>query len=90
MNNCALRSPRTIQLIDPEELELQKSLLREPVGEPGSGYRRYTAAMYFHKRGEISLELLEVYRRCCKFDHEDPMEVARHDGIDELPAHLQT
>jgi len=90
MNSCALRSPRTIQLIDPEELELQKSLLREPVGAPGSGYMRYTAAMYFHKRGEISLELLEVYRRCCKFDQEDPMEVARHDGIDELPAHLQT
>ena len=59
----------------------QIALLRLPVGEPGSGNARYAAAMYFYKRGEISADLLEVYRKCCKFDAEDPQAVARYEGV---------
>ena len=62
--------------MDAKEFELQRKQLHTPVGEAGSGYMRYSAAMYFHKAGKLSLELLEIYRRCCKFDNEDPREVA--------------
>lgn len=59
----------------------QKTLFLSAVGEKGSGYNRYSAAMYFHKEGIISLELLEIYRRCCKLDNEDPTKLAIHEGI---------
>jgi hypothetical protein len=59
----------------------QLDLLRTPIGKPASGYARYAAAMYFYKSGKISTGLLEMYRRCCKLDHEDPVAVAYHDGI---------
>jgi hypothetical protein len=65
-----------------EEQERQRELLEMPVGIPGSGYARYQAAMYFHAQGRIGDELLEIYRICCKHDGEDPVAVARHEGID--------
>jgi hypothetical protein len=37
--------------------------------------------MYFYKRGEISTDLLEVYRKCCKFDAEDPVDLARYEKL---------
>ncbi len=77
------------QNIDAKELGEQRELLFKPVGEPGTGYMRYSAAMFFHMRGEISVDLLEMYRRCCKFDHEDPIAVARYNGIDETVDHLK-
>ena len=61
------------------------SLLRRPVGEPGSGAARYGAAMYFHNRGKVSAEMLEIYRRCCKFDREDPLLLARLEGVEAFP-----
>ena len=60
-------------------------LLRRPVGEPGSGAARYGAAMFFYNRGEVSGEMLEIYRRCCKFDHEDPLLLARLEGVEAFP-----
>lgn len=69
-----------IEKTDQTGLE-QLDLLRTPVGNPASGYARYAAAMYFYKAGQISHSLLEMYRRCCKLDHEDPLAVARHDGV---------
>lgn len=63
------------------EDERQMLLLNEPLGLPGSGNTRYSAAMYFYKRGEISADLLEVYRKCCKFDAEDPVKVARYERV---------
>ena len=63
------------------EDEVQMEYLRTPVGAPGSGNARYAAAMYFYKRGAISADLLEVYRKCCKFDHEDPLAVARYEDL---------
>jgi len=69
---------------DPDELARQRLLILSSIGEEGSGYSRYSAAMYLHKQGMLSLELLEIYRRCCKFDNEDPNELARHEGIKTL------
>lgn len=64
----------------------QLALLRLPVGAPGSGAARYGAAMHFHNRGRISPEMLEIYRRCCKFDREDPISIARLEGVRGFPA----
>lgn len=61
--------------------------LRAPVGQPGSGAARYGAAMFFYQRGEMSAEALEVYRRCCKLDDEDPVDLMRFEGI-EVPSVL--
>ena len=66
------------------EFEQQKAQLFSKVGEPGSGAGRYAAAMYFYNQGRISVELLEIYRRCSKFDFEDPVKLARHEGL-EVP-----
>ncbi len=66
---------------------IQTALLQTPTGISGSGFTRYAAAMYFYKQGKISPELLEIYRRCCKWDDEDPRKLAEHEGIElrELP-----
>ena len=63
------------------ETARNRALLALPVGQPGSGAARYGAAMYFHQRGEMSGALLEIYRRCCKLDAEDPRDLARFEGI---------
>jgi len=67
-----------------QEFSQQHALLYCEIGKPGSGYTRYSAAMYFYMKGLVSAELLEIYRRCCKFDHENPLELARHEDIDTL------
>ena len=72
-------------MIDIDELDEtgkeQLHLLATPVGRARSGYARYGAAMYFYQRGKLSKDVLEMYRRCCKLDKEDPLAVAVHDGI---------
>lgn len=65
-----------------DEFNLQRSLLLSRIGEEGSGYARYSAAMFFHKQDLLSLDLLEIYRRCCKLDNEDPIALARHENIE--------
>jgi hypothetical protein len=57
-----------------EETHQQWRLVLTPLGEPWSGRARYAAAMYFHKRLEMSAEVLEVYRICSRLDDEDPAE----------------
>ena len=54
-------------------------------GAPGSGARRYAAAMYFFNRGEMTAEMLEIYRCCSKFDHEDPIKVAKYEAVPVPP-----
>ena len=49
----------------------QWALVNTPLGEHWSGRTRYAAAMYFHKKGEMSAETLEVYRICARLDHQD-------------------
>ena len=50
-------------------------------GAPGSGARRYAAAMYFYTKGALSAEVLEIYRRCFQLDDEDPVDLARFEGV---------
>ena len=63
----------------------EQERLSTPVGLPGSGAMRYGAAMYFYARGNMPAEMLEIYRLCCKFDHEDPIAIARFEGIPVPP-----
>lgn len=70
------------------ELKIQKTLLTYKVGISGSGYIRYGAAMYFYNLGILSDEMLEIYRRCCKFDNEDPIDLARFEQISNLKINL--
>ena len=70
------------------ELKIQKTLLNYKVGISGSGYIRYGAAMYFYNLGILSDEILEIYRRCCKFDNEDPIDLARFEQISNLKINL--
>jgi hypothetical protein len=67
--------------VDQSALDHQKGLLLTDVGADGSGAVRYAAAMYFYNLEMISAGLLEIYRMCSKFDHEDPIGVAEFEGI---------
>ena len=49
--------------------------LNTPLGEPGSGRRRYGAVMALHRAGQISDAVLEVYRVCSASDRQDPEAV---------------
>ena len=53
------------------------SLILSPAGEEWSGRARYAAAMYFYRMGEMSAEVLEIYRICSRLDAEDPVSVLR-------------
>ena len=64
-----------------DEFSRQMEDLFSPVGVTGSGRARYSAAMYFYNLGIVSAELLEIYRRCCKFDSEDPVILAELEGV---------
>ena len=67
------------------EFKKQKILLASKVGTPGSGAIRYAAAMYFYNHGKVSPEMLEIYRRCCKLDREDPIDLAQFEGVEIIP-----
>ncbi len=67
---------------DPDLLSRQQFLISTAVGEPGSGAVRYAAAMSLYQQGELSAEMLEIYRRCCKLDYEDPVDLARFEQAD--------
>jgi hypothetical protein len=56
-------------------------LVRTPLGEEWSGRTRYAAAMYLYRKGEMSAEVLEVYRTCSRLDSEDPLAIIRDRGI---------
>ena len=49
-------------MADDDEVRENWMLVNTPLGEEWSGRTRYAAAMFFHKRGEMSAEALEVYR----------------------------
>lgn len=68
-------------LADDVEFKAQRRLLTLPVGQPGSGAARYAAAMFFYQQKLMSAELLEIYRRCCKLDAEDPVDLAAFEGV---------
>ena len=51
------------------------------LGEPGSGKRRYAAAMRLYHQGHLSAEALEVYRVCAARDGDDPALLLRNRGL---------
>lgn len=57
------------------------TLIATPTGEEWSGRARYAAAMFFYQRGEMSAEVLEVYRVCSRLDAEDPLAIIRDRGV---------
>lgn len=76
---------------EPDEVSRQIDLLATPVGQPRSGATRYAAAMFLFHEGRLTADVLEIYRRCCKFDDEDPVDLARFEGLDpRLQTHPET
>lgn len=73
---------------NPNEIGMQQALLNSKIGISGSGYARYGAAMYFYNQGKLSAAMLEIYRRCCKFDNEDPVDLAKFEKISNLKIKL--
>ena len=63
----------------------EQQYLSTAIGQPGSGKVRYGAAMYFYARGDMPADMLEIYRLCSKLDREDPIKVARFEGIPVPP-----
>ena len=55
--------------------------LDAPLGQPGSGRARYGAAMALYAQGQISAEVLEVYRIASAHDGRDPAVVLREMGL---------
>lgn len=70
------------------EKKIQQELLNSKLGVSGSGYARYGAAMYFYNQGILSEAMLEIYRRCCKFDNEDPIDLAEFEKVPNLKIKL--
>lgn len=70
------------------EKKMQQELLNSKLGISGSGYARYGAAMYFYNQGILSEAMLEIYRRCCKFDNEDPIDLAEFEEVPNLKIKL--
>ena len=58
-----------------DETRQNWTLIRTPPGTEWSGRTRYAAAMFFFQNGEMSAEVLEVYRICSRLDGEDPLDV---------------
>jgi hypothetical protein len=58
-----------------------------PLGQPGSGRLRYSAAMAQYQLGRLSAEALEVFRICAPRDGEDPAGLLAARGLlEDLPA----
>jgi hypothetical protein len=58
-----------------------------PLGQPGSGRLRYSAAMAQYRLGRLSAEALEVFRICSPRDGEDPAGLLAARGLlGDLPA----
>ena len=55
--------------------------IHEPLGQPGSGRVRYGAAMALYQAGQISAEVLEVYRVAAAHDGRDPSQILREWGL---------
>jgi hypothetical protein len=53
------------------------ALILTRAGEEWSGRARYAAAMYFFQKGEMSTEVLEIYRVCSRIDDEDAIDALK-------------
>lgn len=60
-----------------DETRQNWELVKTPPGIEWSGRTRYGAATFLYHQGEMSAEVLEVYRICSRLDAEDPLDVLR-------------
>ncbi|OJF92456.1 hypothetical protein AX760_12515 [Pararhizobium antarcticum] len=60
-----------------EENARNWELINTPPGVVWSGRTRYASATFFYHGGQMSAEVLEVYRICSRLDAEDPLDVLR-------------
>lgn len=60
-------------------------LIHAPLGEPGSGWVRYGAAMALYREGLLSEPVLEIYRICSPLDHQDPAPLLSDKGLPMPP-----
>lgn len=59
-------------------MTMPSDVMSPPLGEPGSGFARYAAAMSLYQSGLIRADTLEVFRICASEDGLDPLaELAR-------------
>lgn len=63
------------------EYESRLADLTCEIGGPGSGKIRYAAAMYFYALQDMPADVLEIYRRCCNDDQEDPVDLLKFEGL---------
>lgn len=56
-------------------------LLQTPLGHPGSSRLRYSAAMTLYQAGEITAEVLEIYRHCTSNDTQDAKALLADYGL---------
>ena len=63
------------------EISIQRELLFTSVGIKGSGAIRYGAAMFLYNVGLVNKDMLDIYRICSKYDHENPRDLAQHEGV---------
>ena len=42
----------------------------------------------FYNQGILTEAMLEIYRRCCKFDNEDPIDLAEFEKVPNLKIKL--
>jgi hypothetical protein len=71
-----------------EELERMKAEFTLPAGLPGSGRRRYAAAMWFYLHGVLSEDELETYRALAMDDRADPVTELRRIGTADAALRL--
>ena len=64
-----------------KEQAYQLELLLSDTGSGVDGTARYAAAMYFYNLDMLPADILEIYRRCSRLDNEDPIEVAKYEGL---------
>lgn len=57
------------------------TLLHTSLGQPGSGRVRYGAAMALYREGQITAEVLEVYRVASAHDGQDPVAICAERGL---------
>ena len=69
--------PRSPDLSRRHATELDELAL--PPGLPGSGRRRYAAAMWFHLNADLPEDVLEVFRALAMDDHADPLRDLKQD-----------
>ena len=60
-----------------DEVRANWRLILTPPGVEWSGRARYAAAMYFYRAGEMSAEVLEIYRICSRLDREDAIDALK-------------